>query len=185
MSLFRKKKKKKETPGAFANALAKTLATTSKQLVWVYAINSVLWIWCSYLLAFMNKGQIAETLSSTVCTIVIGQLAFYLVTSTIENVFKYNDIFGPRMKYDPTPEIMRSVYTEETDHVEHPIAQPSPVEPPIPPEPPAAPTGVADTGTVDDIANRVAELAKSRDANLANCDSNCAEGGDEDVTPVG
>lgn len=183
MSLFRKKKKKKETPGSFANALAKTLATTSKQLVWVYAINSVLWIWCSYLLAFMNKGQIAETLSSTVCTIVIGQLAFYLVTSTVENIFKYNDIFGPRMKYDPTPEIMRSVYTEETDHVEQPpIAQPSSVEPPNPPEPPAAPTGVADIGTVDDIANRVAELAKSRDAN---CESDITEGGDEDVTPVG
>ena len=184
MSLFRKKKKK-ETPGAFANALAKTLATTSKQLVWVYAINSVLWIWCSYVLAFMNKGQIAETLSSTVCTIVIGQLAFYLVTSTIENIFKYNDIFGPRMKYDPTPEIMRSVYTEDTDHVEQPIAQPSPVAAPNPPEPPTAPTGVADIGTVDDIANRVAELAKSRDANLATCESNSTEGGDEDVTPVG
>lgn len=182
MSLFRKKKKKKETPGAFANALAKTLATTSKQLVWVYAINSVLWIWCSYLLAFMNKGQIAETLSSTVCTIVIGQLAFYLVTSTVENIFKYNDIFGPRMKYDPTPEIMRNVYTEETDHVEQPIAQPSPVKAPSPPEPPAAPTGVADVGTVDDIANRVTELAKTRDAN---CESDITEGGDGDVTPVG
>lgn len=184
MSLFHKKKKK-ETPGAFANALAKTLATTSKQLVWVYAINSVLWIWCSYVLAFMNKGQIAETLSSTVCTIVIGQLAFYLVTSTVENIFKYNDIFGPRMKYDPTPEIMRNVHAEETDHVEQPISQPSPVKAPNPPEPPAAPAGVADIGTVDDIANRVAELAKSRDANLATCESNDTEGGDEDVTPVG
>lgn len=184
MSLLRKKKKK-ETPGAFASALAKTLATTSKQLVWVYAINSVLWIWCSYLLAFMNKYQIAETLSSTVCTIVIGQLAFYLVTSTVENIFKYNDIFGPRMKYDPTPDIMKSANTEVAAHVEQPIAQPSPVESPSPPEPPAAPTGVADTGTVDDIANRVAELAKTRDANLANYESNNTEGGDEDVTPVG
>lgn len=182
MSLFRKKKKK-ETPGAFANALAKTLATTSKQLVWVYAINSVLWIWCSYLLAFMNKYQIAETLSSTVCTIVIGQLAFYLVTSTIENIFKYNDIFGPRMKYDPTPEIMR-INMEETNHVEQPIAQPSPVEPPSAPEPPAAPTGV-DAGTVGDIANQVAELAKTRDTNIAKYESDNTEGGDGDVTPVG
>lgn len=184
MSLFRKKKKK-ETPGAFANALAKTLATTSKQLVWVYAINSVLWIWCSYLLAFMNKCQIAETLSSTVCTIVIGQLAFYLVTSTIENIFKYNDIFGPRMKYDSTPEIMK-INTEETNHVELSIAQPSSVEPPSAPEPPAAPTGV-DAGTVGDIANQVAELAKTRDTNIAKYESDVGntEGGDGDVTPVG
>lgn len=181
MSLFRKKKKK-ETPGAFANALAKTLATTSKQLVWVYAINSVLWIWCSYLLAFMNKYQIAETLSSTVCTIVIGQLAFYLITSTIENIFKYNDIFGPRMKYDSTPEIMK-INMEETNHVE----QPSPVEPPNAPEPPAAPTGFVDAGTVGDIANQVAELAKTRDTNIAKYESgnDNTEGGDGDVTPVG
>ena len=67
------------------------LNTTSKQIVWILLINSILWIWCSYVLAFMDKGQIAEALSSNVCTVVIGQVVMYFLTKTVENVFKHND----------------------------------------------------------------------------------------------
>jgi len=82
-------------PSRFANALAKSFATTSKQLVWVYTINGIAWIWCSYILAFMGREQIAEALSSNVCSVVIGQIGFYMVTKTIENIFKYNNVIGP------------------------------------------------------------------------------------------
>ena len=78
------------------NALAKTLQSTSKQLIWLFSINGILWIWCSYALAFMDKMQIAESLSSNVCTVVLGQMGMYLITKTLENCFKYNEggIFG-------------------------------------------------------------------------------------------
>ena len=64
-------------PTRFANAMAATFATTS------------------YILAFMGREQIAESLSSNVCSVVIGQIGFYLVTKTIENIFKYNNLIGP------------------------------------------------------------------------------------------
>lgn len=76
-------------------AFASTLQTTSKQLIWLFSVFGVIWITCSYILAFMNKGQIAEALSSNVCTVVIGQMAMYLLTKTVENCSKYNDkLFG-------------------------------------------------------------------------------------------
>lgn len=90
------KKRKSEKSGGFANQLAKTLATTSKQLIWLFSVNGIAWIWCSYILAFMGRDQIAEALSSNVCTVVIGQMICYLVTKTVENVFQYNDIFHNR-----------------------------------------------------------------------------------------
>lgn len=91
--LHKKNEDGTKTKTSFGVALGKTLASTSKQLVWVYTLNGIAWIWCSYILAFMDKFQIAETLSGNVCTVVIGQIGFYLVTKTFENVFKYNDVF--------------------------------------------------------------------------------------------
>lgn len=81
---------------SFYTHLAQTLETTSKQLVWIFSINGILWIWCSYILAFMKRDTIAEQLSSNVCTVIIGQLGFYLISKTVENVFRYNDIFSKR-----------------------------------------------------------------------------------------
>lgn len=90
--------------GAFMQKVAKTLETTSKQLVWLFSINGILWIWCSYFLAFIGRDTIAETLSSNVCTVVIGQMGFYLVSKTVENVFRYNDIFAKRKLNIDIPE---------------------------------------------------------------------------------
>lgn len=94
MASSRKARRKAErgttTLDYFTIALGKTFATTSKQLVWFYSINGVAWIWCSYILAFMGKDQIAESLSSNVCSVIIGQIGFYMISKTVENVFKYN-----------------------------------------------------------------------------------------------
>lgn len=76
--------------------LVNTINTTSKQLLWLFSINGVIWIWCSYILAFMGRENIAEALSSNVCTVVLGQIGFYLISKTVENVFQYNDIFIKR-----------------------------------------------------------------------------------------
>lgn len=103
--LHRKKHKRLQEmePTEFAKAIASTFSTTSKQLVWMFSINGMLWIWCSYILAFLDKAVIAEQLSSNVCTVVIGQMVCYLVTSTIENSLKYNDIFPKKGSPDTAP----------------------------------------------------------------------------------
>lgn len=93
MGLFRKHGKH-ETMSEFRKRMQKSLATTSKQLIWFYAVLGAVWISLSYVLAFMGKDQIAESLSGTVCTVIIGSLVTYLVTSTTENIFKYNDFKG-------------------------------------------------------------------------------------------
>jgi len=125
MGIFHKKNSEGvKEPTGFTNGLAKTFSSTSKQLIWFYSINGVAWIWCSYVLAFMGRGQIAESLSSNVCTIVIGQIGFYLITKTIENVFKYNDIFKPRGDKKSKEEKIES---EVNYDVDIPIPQPIPI----------------------------------------------------------
>ena len=86
--------------------LANAMATTSKQIMWILIINSILWIWCSYLLAFLGHDQIAEALSSNVCTVIIGQIIGYFIKSTIENVFKNNNFtfISPKEDTDYEPE---------------------------------------------------------------------------------
>ena len=93
------KKKREIRIDRIKDSLAGNLMSTTKQLIWLFSINGILWIWCSYVLAFMGKLQIAETLSSNVCTIVIGQMGMYLVTKTVENVFRYNEKLGGRSTY--------------------------------------------------------------------------------------
>ena len=70
-----KRKKKKET---------------SKRIVWICLINGFLWVWCSYLLAYLGREQIAETLSQVAITEIIGVVLIYCVKSLFENLSKHN-----------------------------------------------------------------------------------------------
>lgn len=101
MGLFKRNRGKYEDISEFRQKLYRTMATTSKQLIWIYTVFGVVWISLSYVLAFMGKEQIAESLSSTVCNVVIGTLGTYLITSTVENIFKYNN-FGGKPRVTPT-----------------------------------------------------------------------------------
>lgn len=95
MNLFRTKTTKQEpTDREYLSKMNRKMMSTSKKIIWILTINGILWIWCSYILAFMGKDQIAESLSSNICTVIIGQTLGYLITKTIENIFKYNDIGG-------------------------------------------------------------------------------------------
>ena len=100
------KKKRMLRNERIRDSLAANLMSTTKQLVWLFSINGILWIWCSYVLAFMDKVQIAESLSSNVCTVVLGKLGMYLITKTVENVFRYNNFGG------------KSLYTYDNQNVE-------------------------------------------------------------------
>ena len=71
-----------------------TMETSSKQLLWFLMLHACFWIDLSYLLAWCGREQIAEALSTTVCTTILGAIIAYLTTSTVQNISKYNPKFG-------------------------------------------------------------------------------------------
>lgn len=68
----------------------KKKATTMKVIVWVCLINGLAWVWCSYILAWMGREQIAESLSQVALTEIIGVVLVYAIKSVLENLSKNN-----------------------------------------------------------------------------------------------
>lgn len=75
--------RKKSKPGARRRE-------TMKMVVWVCLANGFAWVWCSYILAFLDKMQIAESLSQVAVTEIIGVVLAYAIKSAIENLSKNN-----------------------------------------------------------------------------------------------
>lgn len=69
----------------------KKQTATSKRLAWFCLMNGVAWVWCSYLLAYLGRTQIAESLSKIAITEIIGVILVYCVKSLFENLSKNND----------------------------------------------------------------------------------------------
>ena len=44
----------------------------TKRVIWVCLLNGFAWVWCSYVLAYLDKVQIAESLSQVAVTEIIG-----------------------------------------------------------------------------------------------------------------
>lgn len=63
---------------------------TMKRLVWVCILNGFAWVWCSYVLAALDKVQIAEELSKVALVEIVAPVAVYAVKSALENLSKYN-----------------------------------------------------------------------------------------------
>lgn len=61
----------------------------SKKIMIAVLFNSLLMMWCSYVLAWFDKITIAETLSSTIADVIVGTVIGYLCTKTVENMSKY------------------------------------------------------------------------------------------------
>ena len=64
--------------------------TTTKRIVWACLINGIGWVWCSYVLAFLGRTEIAESLSRTAVTEIIGVVLAYAIKSVLENLSKNN-----------------------------------------------------------------------------------------------
>ena len=64
--------------------------TTTKRIVWVCLINGIGWVWCSYVLAFLGRTEIAESLSRTAVTEIIGVVLIYGLKALFENLSKNN-----------------------------------------------------------------------------------------------
>ena len=60
-----------------------------KRLLNFIIINSIGMMWMSYVLAWFDHEEIAESLSNTVATSIVAVVIPYLITKTIENVSKY------------------------------------------------------------------------------------------------
>ena len=64
---------------------------TTKQVVWACLINGFAWVWSSYLLAYIGREQIAESLSQVAITEIIGVVLVYCLKSLFENMSKHNN----------------------------------------------------------------------------------------------
>lgn len=74
--------------------LKRTEWTFSKKMIACVLILSEIQIFLSYLLAFLGRETIAETLSIQIVITVLGVIIPYFVKSTIENISKYTNLFG-------------------------------------------------------------------------------------------
>jgi hypothetical protein len=72
----------------------------TKVIVLVLLINAIAWVWCSYGLAFLGRYEIAESLSQTAITTILGTVIAYCTKSAVENVNKYGVNLRP--KYMPS-----------------------------------------------------------------------------------
>lgn len=63
---------------------------TMKRVVWLCLGNGIAWVWCSYLLAVLDRTQIAESLSQVAVTEIIGVVLAYALKSLVENLSKNN-----------------------------------------------------------------------------------------------
>ena len=71
------------------NFFKKVNESYAKIAINIVLTNSILMMWCSYILAWFDKFEIAETLSSTVADVIVGTIIAYLCTKTVENISKY------------------------------------------------------------------------------------------------
>ena len=69
----------------------KKKSTTTKLVVWACLMNGFAWVWCSYLLAYLGRDQIAESLSKLAITEIVGVVLIYCIKSLTENLSKNND----------------------------------------------------------------------------------------------
>jgi len=68
----------------------KPQAETMKRVLWACVLNGFAWVWCSYILAALDKPQIAESLSQVALAEIIVPVAVYAVKSAVENLSKNN-----------------------------------------------------------------------------------------------
>lgn len=64
------------------------LETFTKRAVTIVLTVSLIDLQLSYILAFMDKPQIAESLSSTVATVIIGTMLGYFLKALFETFFE-------------------------------------------------------------------------------------------------
>lgn len=85
------------------------LDSFTKIAVMVILVNSIAWVWCSYVLAYLGRYAIAESLSQTAVNAIIGTFIAYALKSTVENVNKHGVNLWPRTTIATTDAIIVGV----------------------------------------------------------------------------
>lgn len=62
-----------------------------KAVVWFCLCNGCAWVWCSYLLAYLGRAEIAESLSQVALTEIVAVVLAYAIKSVVENLSKNNN----------------------------------------------------------------------------------------------
>lgn len=64
---------------------------TMKAIVWLCLCNGCGWVWCSYLLAYLGRSEIAQSLSQVALTEIVAVVLAYALKSLAENLSKHNN----------------------------------------------------------------------------------------------
>lgn len=64
--------------------------TTTKRIVWLCLVNGIAWVWCSYLLAYLGRSEIAQSLSQVALKEILGVVLAYCAKSLFENLSQNN-----------------------------------------------------------------------------------------------
>jgi hypothetical protein len=62
--------------------------TYMKRINTAIILNAIAWVWCSYILAWFGRYEIAQQLSQTALTAILGVVFTYGLKSVTENVSK-------------------------------------------------------------------------------------------------
>ena len=90
MSLKHLRRRNRKLRAAAGEGHKPVQSETTKRVIWVCLLNGIAWVWCSYVLAYMDKVQIAESLSQVAVTEIIGVVLAYCIKSSVENLSKNN-----------------------------------------------------------------------------------------------
>ena len=73
--------------------------STTKKILWLCLLNGILWVWCSYVLAFIGMfrenyagASIAESLSSAAITELTGVVLVYCLKSLFEKRKDFGEV---------------------------------------------------------------------------------------------
>lgn len=94
------------------NSYNKWLKTFTKKAVAVILVFSLIDLQLSYILAFIGKDQIAESLSSTIASTVIGVMLGYFMKSLFETFFEKRE---ERLRREEEHSITETVENETED----------------------------------------------------------------------
>lgn len=84
------RRRNRELRRALSSGSKPAKVETMKKFVWACVVNGFLWVWCSYVLAAMDKPQIAEELSKVALVEIIAPVMVYAAKSAIENLSRNN-----------------------------------------------------------------------------------------------
>ena len=84
----------------------------TKVIVLIIVLNAVLWVWCSYFLAYLGRCEIAQSLSQTAITTILGTVITYCFKSLVENVNKHGVNLMPASAKNNAPKQNSKVFAD-------------------------------------------------------------------------